>query len=557
MEQRQVFISYSHADDKFVELFIKRLQQAFPSLKIWYDRTGLLGGDKWWDAILKAIAVSDIFIYILSNESVTSVYCQAEFTEARRLQKRIITIQARDRTEQTDELDDIQFIDMTEGADSADGLVRLTAAVNEQLRLTSTNKAPKPLWKPATPKPLREEEKVRPADAPESIQTVPLAAPTAEIMALKLAEKTLNWQIFSILATAILGVITIGVSVWLGLMNANSGSALPTPTAQTIVALLTDTATQTTAATLTATFTPTDTPTATNTPTATDTPTHTPTHTFTPSDTPTATPNPTEIEETVAAEMRLIASESTLSAAQTQTAAAEFSIRDQTATARLWTPTATIDARGTAQARVAQTATQEWIVSWTDTPTATLTPSKTATPTVTPTATRTPTSTNTATSTPTRTATPTATQDLTLTAIVESTQRAQGIQVRVINGPVNLRLGPGTDYARIGAAQTGTIYTVLAEYQRAGKWYLVNLETDDSQTADSAWIRNDFVVVLEGFEGIIVPTAAQISPTPIPAPTSRATATPTTDSSGGGNTGGGGGGGTAPTNPPKIGTPEG
>ncbi|MBI5668342.1 MAG: SUMF1/EgtB/PvdO family nonheme iron enzyme [Chloroflexi bacterium] len=171
----QLFFSYSRVDSAFVERLLRRVQQAFPHLTLWYDRSphGLIGGDNWWDEILKAIAESDVFIYVLSNESVKSLYCQAEFTEARRLQKRIITIQARDRTELTDDLDDIQFIDMKDGPDDPDALQRLNAAIYKQLSLA---KKLRPLWKPATPKPQKETQPTRRADAPEVV-TPPLRNP--------------------------------------------------------------------------------------------------------------------------------------------------------------------------------------------------------------------------------------------------------------------------------------------------------------------------------------------------------------------------------------------
>ncbi len=71
----QVFISYSRVDLAFVEVFINSLQSAFPELKIWHDQAAhaLIGGGNWWNDILNAIAASDVFIYILSNESVNSV----------------------------------------------------------------------------------------------------------------------------------------------------------------------------------------------------------------------------------------------------------------------------------------------------------------------------------------------------------------------------------------------------------------------------------------------------------------------------------------------------
>jgi hypothetical protein len=80
----QIFLSYSRVDLGFVEKLYTCLEHMFPDFELWYDKSphGLLGGDNWWQSILNAIAKSDIFIYILTNESVNSIYCQAEFAEA-------------------------------------------------------------------------------------------------------------------------------------------------------------------------------------------------------------------------------------------------------------------------------------------------------------------------------------------------------------------------------------------------------------------------------------------------------------------------------------------
>lgn len=205
----QVFISYSRVDDKFTDQLIDRIQQAFPDLKIWRDNGhhGLVGGDNWWDEILHAIDESDIFIYVLSNESIQSLYCQAEFTEARRLRKRIITIQARDRTELTDALGDIQFIDMKDGVDNPASLMRLNAAINKQLGLA---KKSRPLWTPKTAKPGKDKQPIRDASAPD-ITTAPLVVPNAEQSALKIARAGLRWQI-------ILGIAGLVVALFIGLL---------------------------------------------------------------------------------------------------------------------------------------------------------------------------------------------------------------------------------------------------------------------------------------------------------------------------------------------------
>jgi len=210
----QVFISYSRVDTAFVDVFIRRLQRAFPDLKIWYDQVphGLIGGGNWWNDILNAVAASDVFIYILSNESVNSLYCQAEFTEARRLQKSIITIQARDHTELTKELDDIQYINMKDGVDSPEAFPNLVAAIN--LRLKEAEKLPnlRPLRKLATPKPSKEPPLTRTADSP-TVETPPLAHPSAEEQALCLQRRAVFWQIISV----IVGIIAILVTILVAL----------------------------------------------------------------------------------------------------------------------------------------------------------------------------------------------------------------------------------------------------------------------------------------------------------------------------------------------------
>jgi formylglycine-generating enzyme required for sulfatase activity len=168
----RIFISYSRVDKPFAERFSARLRKMFPDVDVWLD-SNLLGGDIWWIEILNQTAACDVFIYLLSNESVQSPYCYAEFTEARRLQKCVITVQVRDRTELTKELSDIHWVDMKAGVDDPDALTDLAAAVRIQL----SKAVPKPpLWEPATPKPVVGKEKIRPADAPD-IDTPPLYDP--------------------------------------------------------------------------------------------------------------------------------------------------------------------------------------------------------------------------------------------------------------------------------------------------------------------------------------------------------------------------------------------
>lgn len=181
------FISYSRVDLAFVRDFYASLQQLRPGDSIWYDKAphGLLGGDDWWEQIMQAVADCDIFIYILSNESVQSRYCQAEFEEARRLQKRIITVQARDRTKLEGKLKDIQYVEMKNGVEDTPAWLALGGAIQRQIELIKPNA--RVLWRPRTPKPTEEGVTPRPANASADIDT-----PTLEIPAVEQANVTVT-----------------------------------------------------------------------------------------------------------------------------------------------------------------------------------------------------------------------------------------------------------------------------------------------------------------------------------------------------------------------------
>ncbi len=149
------FISYSRVDRDFAVAFIERLRRKFAKDAIWYDAKWT-GDSKWWAEILKQINETDIFIYLLSNESVTASYCQAEFAEARRLRKLIIPVQVRDRTKVTTTLTPIYYVDMTAGVGNMDAQAQLIRAIKMQLdaiplrrsRPVSKNQTPKPDIKP-------------------------------------------------------------------------------------------------------------------------------------------------------------------------------------------------------------------------------------------------------------------------------------------------------------------------------------------------------------------------------------------------------------------------
>lgn len=130
----RIFISYSRVDREFVVALAKLLREVYGYENVWYDEN-LHGGDIWWKEILDAIAECDIFIYLLSNESVTSPYCLAEFQEAQRLYKGIVTVQVRDRTNISGKLSDIHYIDMKKGVNDTFAYNQLIRAIAKQEKL--------------------------------------------------------------------------------------------------------------------------------------------------------------------------------------------------------------------------------------------------------------------------------------------------------------------------------------------------------------------------------------------------------------------------------------
>lgn len=87
----RIFVSYSRADRQFIDQFIPLIRRVYGSDSLWFDED-IHGGFDWWQSILDEIGKSDLFIYLISNESVESPYCQAEMREALRLNKRILPI---------------------------------------------------------------------------------------------------------------------------------------------------------------------------------------------------------------------------------------------------------------------------------------------------------------------------------------------------------------------------------------------------------------------------------------------------------------------------------
>jgi|GEM_PF-3043192 len=101
-----IFISYSHKDLDFVRGLAKDLRR--DPIRVWFDER-LRGGKPWVEQLQDAVKVFDVFVLVLSPDSVESPYIRDEIEWAKANNKPILPILYRDCTV-PDDLKDIQYI---------------------------------------------------------------------------------------------------------------------------------------------------------------------------------------------------------------------------------------------------------------------------------------------------------------------------------------------------------------------------------------------------------------------------------------------------------------
>lgn len=85
-----VFISYSRKDIAFARLIRDALQQS--QIDTWIDWERIPVGERWWLEICEAIQNANVFMFIISQNSIGSKVCKEEISQALQNHKRIIPI---------------------------------------------------------------------------------------------------------------------------------------------------------------------------------------------------------------------------------------------------------------------------------------------------------------------------------------------------------------------------------------------------------------------------------------------------------------------------------
>lgn len=138
----RIFISYSRADRQFVDELVPLLRELYGQDCLFFDDQ-IPGGANWWSLILAEITSCDLFLYLCSNESLSSTYCQNEFREAFRLHKHLLPIIVRPKTAYPgnipEDIADIlritQYIDLSLGFRDRDQSQKLTVRLFRAINL--------------------------------------------------------------------------------------------------------------------------------------------------------------------------------------------------------------------------------------------------------------------------------------------------------------------------------------------------------------------------------------------------------------------------------------
>ena len=93
----RIFISYARKDKPIAEEYVRQLRTIYEHGDVWYD-ADLHGGKNWWKFILQQVDQCDVFIYLISNRSLQSQYCQWELQYAVERGKQILPVIIRSRT---------------------------------------------------------------------------------------------------------------------------------------------------------------------------------------------------------------------------------------------------------------------------------------------------------------------------------------------------------------------------------------------------------------------------------------------------------------------------
>jgi formylglycine-generating enzyme required for sulfatase activity len=106
-----IFISYARVDKHFCTPLVTQIQKMH---KVWYDGR-LEAGQDWKQEIYRRLLWCNVFIYLLSPDSVKSIPCQRELRVMQKLKRPVIPVVISKDTKIPTSLSHLHYIDMSHG----------------------------------------------------------------------------------------------------------------------------------------------------------------------------------------------------------------------------------------------------------------------------------------------------------------------------------------------------------------------------------------------------------------------------------------------------------
>ena len=103
----KLFVSYARVDKPYCVRIIETLH----AHDVWYDQR-LYAGQDWWKEILRRLDWCEVFVYLLSPDSVASLYCRRELEIALRLKRDIIPVLINGDTVLPENMKEWQYVDL-------------------------------------------------------------------------------------------------------------------------------------------------------------------------------------------------------------------------------------------------------------------------------------------------------------------------------------------------------------------------------------------------------------------------------------------------------------
>ena len=136
----KIFVSYARVDKPYCIRIIETLH----AHEVWYDQR-LYAGQDWWKEILRRLDWCEVFVYLLSPDSIASLYCRRELEIARRLKRHIIPVLINGETVLPDKMKNWQYVDLSQNLtveNVTKFLNSILHAERKQGRLPANNRGP-------------------------------------------------------------------------------------------------------------------------------------------------------------------------------------------------------------------------------------------------------------------------------------------------------------------------------------------------------------------------------------------------------------------------------